>query len=75
MAAQQTCANMPYITISQDKMLKTKLSKYKKIENLMTAALPEKVLSDLKMVLESLPEDSQVLQGLLDIILIQDAHM
>ena len=42
------------------------------MENLMTAALPEKVLTDLRMVLEALPEESQALQML---YLIQDAHM
>ena len=68
MAAQQTCANMPHITISKDKMLKTRLSKYKKQGNLMTAALLDKVLTDLRMALEALPEDSQALSGSLDVI-------
>ena len=75
MAAQQTCANMPHITVSQNKMFKVKLSKYKKQGNLMTAALPDKVLTDLRMALEALPEDSQALQGSLNIILIQGVHM
>ena len=56
-------------------MLKTRLSKYKKQGNLMTAALPDKVLTDLRMALEALPEDSQALQGSLNIILIQGVHM
>ena len=43
--------------------------------NLMTTAIPEKVLTDLRMALEALPEDSQALQGSLNIILIQDAHI
>ena len=66
---------MPYITVSQDKALKTKLNKYKTMGSLMTARIPDKVLTDLRMALEALPEDSQVLQGSLNIILIQDAHM
>ena len=28
MAAQQTCVNMPYITVSQDKVLKIKLKSF-----------------------------------------------
>ena len=63
MAAQQTCANMPYITVSQDKALKTKLNKYKNMGSLMIATIPDKVLTDLRMALEALPETIRHYKG------------